>query len=177
VPGVATGLDGNVWFTENTANQLAIITPAGEIQEFPIPTASSLPRRPTAGPDGNVWFPEGVGKIGRSAASCAGAHQLVEPAGPPAHLAGAAPPLVPERVAPSPTATHSAPGPTSNQLSASPSGSPLPATTQANVSRALGILVQQIASSLRALFSRREGWRIAFQPPKRSHTLGWFLVL
>jgi hypothetical protein len=97
VPGVATGLDGNVWFTENTANQLAIITPAGEIQEFPIPTASSLPRRPTAGPDGNVWFPEGVGKIGRSAASCAGAHQLVEPAGPPAHLAGAAPPLVPER--------------------------------------------------------------------------------
>jgi hypothetical protein len=157
VPGVATGLDGNVWFTENTANQLAIITPAGEIQEFPIPTASSLPRRPTAGPDANVWFPEGVGNIGEALLRAPGptkwwsqpAHPLTVPAPHrPWYLNG---------VAPSPTATHSAPGPTSNQLSASPSGSPLPATTQANVSRALGILVQQIASSLRALFSRREG--------------------
>src|SRR5205085_2828191 len=65
VGGIARGPDGNVWFTENSANQIAVVTPAGVITEFPIPTANSLPRRPTAGPDGNVWFPENVGNIAR----------------------------------------------------------------------------------------------------------------
>jgi virginiamycin B lyase len=156
VAGVATGPDGNVWFTENTANQLAMIMPAGEIQEFPIPTASSLPRRPTAGPDGNVWFPEGVGKIGEALLRAPGptqwwsqpAHPLtVPPPHGPWYLNG----VVPSPA--SPTATHSAPGPAWNQLSSSPNGSPLPATTQANVSRALGSLVQQIARGLRAILS------------------------
>jgi hypothetical protein len=71
----------------------------------------------------------------------------VAPAHGPWYLNGVAPSPA------SPTATHSAPGPTSNQFSSSPSGSPLPATTQANVSRALGSLVQQIASDLRAILS------------------------
>jgi hypothetical protein len=71
----------------------------------------------------------------------------VPPPHGPWYLNGLAPSPV------SPTATHSAPGPAWSQLSSSPSGSPLPATTRANVSRALGSLVQQIASGLRAILS------------------------
>src|SRR5437016_3839973 len=37
----ALGSDGNVWLTENTANKIARITPAGTVVEFTIPTASS----------------------------------------------------------------------------------------------------------------------------------------
>jgi streptogramin lyase len=64
--GITTGPDGNLWFTENNANNIGQITPAGVITEFPIPTAVSGPFGITAGPDGNLWFTEFVGnKIGR----------------------------------------------------------------------------------------------------------------
>ncbi len=64
--GVALGKDGNVWFTEEYANQIGRITPAGVVTEFPIPTANSGPMGIAAGPDGNLWFTEFFGdKIGR----------------------------------------------------------------------------------------------------------------
>jgi streptogramin lyase len=64
--GIATGPDGNLWFTEFTGNKIGRITLAGGITEFPIPTPNSGPRAITAGPDGNVWFTEyTANKIGK----------------------------------------------------------------------------------------------------------------
>lgn len=66
--GITLGPDGNIWFTEQGANQIGRLTPAGVLTEFPVPTAGSGPSYITAGPDGNLWFTEhGVAgnKIGR----------------------------------------------------------------------------------------------------------------
>ena len=64
--GIATGPDGALWFTENTANKIGRITTDGIINEYPVPTASSGPWGIVAGSDGALWFTEsGAGKIGR----------------------------------------------------------------------------------------------------------------
>jgi sugar lactone lactonase YvrE len=63
---IATGPDGNLWFAEDAANRIARITPAGNITEFPVPTASSRPSGIVGGPDGNLWFTEFAGnKVGQ----------------------------------------------------------------------------------------------------------------
>jgi virginiamycin B lyase len=60
------GPDGNVWFTEESANAIGRVTPGGVVKEFAIPTAASNPQGITAGPDGALWFTEASGnKIGR----------------------------------------------------------------------------------------------------------------
>lgn len=59
---IATGSDGNLWFTEIVANKIGKITPAGVITEYPIPTTNSMPYGITLGPDGNIWFTEWAGK-------------------------------------------------------------------------------------------------------------------
>jgi streptogramin lyase len=56
--GIATGPDGNLWFTEQIAGKIGRITPAGTVTEFPLPHADSVPALITAGPDGNLWFAE-----------------------------------------------------------------------------------------------------------------------
>jgi streptogramin lyase len=53
---ITAGPDGNVWFTEQAANQIGRITPSGAITEFLIPTPASNPFDITVGPDGNLWF-------------------------------------------------------------------------------------------------------------------------
>jgi streptogramin lyase len=56
---IAAGPDGNVWFTERSGDKIGRITPAGEITEFPVPTAGHhAPMDIAAGPDGNLWFTE-----------------------------------------------------------------------------------------------------------------------
>jgi streptogramin lyase len=63
---IAAGPDGNLWFTERTANQIGRITPLGAISEFPVPTTNVSPDAITSGPDGNLWFTEFNAKqIGR----------------------------------------------------------------------------------------------------------------
>ena len=63
---IAAGHDGNLWFTESTANQIGRITPKGKVTEFPLPTPNSGPAVITAGPDGNLWFTESsANRIGR----------------------------------------------------------------------------------------------------------------
>jgi len=63
---IAAGPDGNLWFTEQTANKIGRITPTGTISEFPIPTAGSDPLGICGGADGNVWFVEATpNRIGR----------------------------------------------------------------------------------------------------------------
>jgi uncharacterized repeat protein (TIGR01451 family) len=67
--GIATGADGNLWFTQNSSNQIGRITPLGIVTEFSLPGATSSTRGITAGPDGNLWFTENnsdrTGRIGR----------------------------------------------------------------------------------------------------------------
>jgi streptogramin lyase len=56
--GITVGPDGNLWFTESLANNVATVTTSGVVTEYAIPTASSSPSGIAAGPDGNLWFAE-----------------------------------------------------------------------------------------------------------------------
>src|SRR5204862_254936 len=53
---IATGPDGNLWFTEARGNKIGRITTDGVITEFHVPTPGSFPVGIAAGPDGNLWF-------------------------------------------------------------------------------------------------------------------------
>lgn len=60
--GIASGPDGNLWFTEGGGANIGRITPAGVVTEFPLPVQNSGADLPVAianGPDGNVWFVRG----------------------------------------------------------------------------------------------------------------------
>src|SRR5205085_3197088 len=54
--GIATGPDGNLWFTEHYGNRIGVITTAGVVtNEFSTGiSADSGPLGITAGPDGNL---------------------------------------------------------------------------------------------------------------------------
>src|SRR3954447_9132705 len=61
---IATGHDGNLWFTED--RRLGRITPGGAVTEF----SAGLRRQRVLvdlapGPDGNVWFTDFAGAVGR----------------------------------------------------------------------------------------------------------------
>ncbi|HKQ75859.1 MAG TPA: hypothetical protein VJ810_19345 [Blastocatellia bacterium] len=66
---IATGPDGNIWFTIRNRAKIGRITPEGVITEFPLPNPLSSPYEIAAGPDGNLWFTEEAStneyKIGR----------------------------------------------------------------------------------------------------------------
>jgi len=55
---IATGPDGNLWFTDQGSTKaIGRITTAGQITEFSAGlNAGSLPLGIAAGPDGNLWF-------------------------------------------------------------------------------------------------------------------------
>src|SRR5260370_1150459 len=48
--GITAGPDGALWFTELNGNRIGRITPAGQLREFPLPTAMSGLYSITAGP-------------------------------------------------------------------------------------------------------------------------------
>ncbi len=58
VLGITAAFDGNLWFTEQTANKIGRITTAGVITEFPLPVAGTQPAWIITGPDGGLWFTE-----------------------------------------------------------------------------------------------------------------------
>jgi streptogramin lyase len=70
---LVAGPDGNMWFVDDGRNEagqelIGRITPAGRIEEFPVP-ASGLPegiKEIAPGGDGNMWFigSYGIGRIG-----------------------------------------------------------------------------------------------------------------
>src|SRR6266571_1365269 len=65
---ITSGPDGNLWFTEESGNNIGRITTTGAITEYAVPTPNSDPEFITAGPDGNLWFTEdniNVNNIGR----------------------------------------------------------------------------------------------------------------
>jgi len=61
-PGITTGPDGALWFTEY--NNIGRITTAGVITEFPLSPPDG-PLGITTGPDGALWFSDQTGSIGR----------------------------------------------------------------------------------------------------------------
>jgi streptogramin lyase len=65
--GIASGPDGNLWFTEHDVHRIGRITPGGAVTEFSAGiTGSPSPTMIAAGPDGNLWFTESSGgRIGR----------------------------------------------------------------------------------------------------------------
>jgi virginiamycin B lyase len=76
--GITAGPDGAVWFTQGSTNRIGRITPAGQITEYPVPTAVSVPSggygplttsNPVAlvtGADGALWFTQlDCNRIGR----------------------------------------------------------------------------------------------------------------
>lgn len=64
---IVAGPDGNLWFTEEKADSIGRITPAGTVTEFTANLTEGKPQGITAGPDGNLWFTEfgGSGAIGK----------------------------------------------------------------------------------------------------------------
>jgi virginiamycin B lyase len=62
--GIALGSDGNLWFTEFSADKIGRITPTGTVTEFALP-AGSNPLGITSMTAGRLFFTEnGTGKIG-----------------------------------------------------------------------------------------------------------------
>ena len=62
---LATGPDGNVWFTNYGGRSIGRITPTGAVSRFTAP-AIDQPYGIAAGPDGNMWFTDvGSDAIGR----------------------------------------------------------------------------------------------------------------
>src|SRR3984885_10429880 len=52
---ITPGPNGNLWFTEKSANEIDEITPAGVISSFPL-GSNAAPWGIVEGPDGNLWF-------------------------------------------------------------------------------------------------------------------------
>src|SRR5262249_26763972 len=65
---IATGPDGNLWFTELRGLRIGRLTPRGALTEYPLVPATGTPSAIVAGPDGNLWFlidGTGIPAIGR----------------------------------------------------------------------------------------------------------------
>jgi len=63
--GIATGPDGNLWFTEFSVNpKIGRLTTTGEITEFPTPRPFATPAGIVVGPDGNLWFTQADFEMG-----------------------------------------------------------------------------------------------------------------
>lgn len=62
---LATGIDGNIYFTENTASKVGQLSTGGTFNEIATTTANAGPAGIISGPDGGLWFTESeAGKIG-----------------------------------------------------------------------------------------------------------------
>ncbi|MET8158374.1 hypothetical protein ABZT47_18520 [Sphaerisporangium sp. NPDC005289] len=56
--GIASGPDGNVWFTENAGNKIGKVTTAGVFTEYSLPTSVAGPLQLTVASDDNLWVTE-----------------------------------------------------------------------------------------------------------------------
>jgi virginiamycin B lyase len=73
-PGdITAGADGHMWFVELNGradsrtvdgNRVGRITMAGQVTEFPMPSATGSPVNIAVGPDRNIWYTKG-NKLGR----------------------------------------------------------------------------------------------------------------
>jgi streptogramin lyase len=61
--GMVTGPDGNLWVAQAGGDgAIARVTKAGEVTEFPVPTAGD-PNDVAVGPDGNIWYVDPVANV------------------------------------------------------------------------------------------------------------------
>jgi hypothetical protein len=60
---IAAGGDGNVWFVESIAGNIAKITPAGVITEYPLGIGTGVVIGLALGADSNMWVRSSTGKI------------------------------------------------------------------------------------------------------------------
>src|SRR5215207_485031 len=74
---IVLGPDGNLWFTERSANKIGRVTPGNPplIEDFPLPIGFTSPFNITGGPDGKIWA---------TASNGAGAVLKIDPADPAA---------------------------------------------------------------------------------------------
>jgi streptogramin lyase len=80
---ITPGPDGNLWFTDSSADAIGRITPAGVITEFPIGEGKE-PYAIVAGADGNLWFTERQNnKVGAVNTSGALVHEYFVPGADP----------------------------------------------------------------------------------------------
>jgi virginiamycin B lyase len=91
---ITTGPDGNVWFSSlglNFTDNIAKITPAGQITTYQLPGMLKEVSGLTAGPDGNVWFTENDYPSGEKVGRITPTGQITEFAVPnaPAGFGGA----------------------------------------------------------------------------------------
>jgi streptogramin lyase len=56
--GLASGPDGNIWFTDWSGNTIGRISPSFALRQFPLPRRSAEPNAIVAGPSGRMWFTE-----------------------------------------------------------------------------------------------------------------------
>ena len=75
-PGdIVTGPDGNLWFTEFSADEFGFstraavgrMTPTGSVTEFVLPLPAAAPVGITSGPDGNLWVTQANPEFGQGA--------------------------------------------------------------------------------------------------------------
>jgi virginiamycin B lyase len=63
--GIASGPDGNLWFTDQNSSKIGKMTTSGTATEYSVPSGSE-PVSITAGPDGDLWFTDAASaKIGK----------------------------------------------------------------------------------------------------------------
>lgn len=56
--GIASGNDGNLWFSEYTPSKIGIYKPGGTVIRFNTPSSDSGPSGMILGPDNKIWFLE-----------------------------------------------------------------------------------------------------------------------
>lgn len=80
--GITVGPDGNLWFTDvGTPNQIGRASPAGVVDEFPVPGGEATDL--TIGPDGNIWYTAPVGnRVGRMDPGTQAASEFFAPGNP-----------------------------------------------------------------------------------------------
>jgi virginiamycin B lyase len=62
---IVAGTDGNLWFTEQSADKIGCISPStGKVVEYNALSSYSSTSSIAIGADGNIWFNEADGKIG-----------------------------------------------------------------------------------------------------------------
>ena len=55
---IVSGLNGNLWFTEQNGDNIGEVTPSGHVTEYPVPTSGSGPGGIAVDAQGDVWFTE-----------------------------------------------------------------------------------------------------------------------
>jgi virginiamycin B lyase len=76
--GITLGPDGNLWFTEQAANNVAKVTPAFAFTEHGLGSTTYTPQWITPGPDGNFWFTEPSPSAGNDVAKSTTAFTITQ---------------------------------------------------------------------------------------------------